>query len=201
MRTRIAVISALILVVVAVPSVLAQQPFSADLRMTMGESMNMDGKVFFSGQKIRMEMKMPRGLTITIVDPAKQTTYMLVPEQKMYLEMNAATMQRRRAPELKPLDINNPCANAPNTTCKKIGTDTVNGRACDKWEFTTSGHVSTFWIDQKLHFPIKTVTENSSMELTSIKEGPQDPALFEVPSDYQKMDMGGMMGGPGPGRP
>ncbi len=197
MRTRLAIISAVIFLFAAVPAVLAQQPFSADLKMAMGESMQMDGKVFFSGQKIRMEMKMPQGESVTIADPAKQTTYMLMPAQKMYMEMNAAMMQRRRTPELKQFDMNNPCANAPNLTCKKIGTDTVHGRTCDKWEFTNSGHVSTFWLDQKLHFPIKVVTENSSMELVNIKEGPQGADLFRVPPDYQKMDMGGMMGGPG----
>lgn len=202
MRVRIAVISALILLFVAVPAVLAQKPtpFSADMKMTMGEGMGMDGKVYFGGQKIRMEMNTPRGQSVMIVDPEKKTTYMLMPEQKMYMEMNAA-MAQRRAPELKPFDINNPCATASNTTCKKVGTETVNGRACDKWEFTTSGHVSTLWLDQKLHFPIKTVADSATMELTNIKVGPQDATLFEVPSDYQKMDMGGMMGGRGPGNP
>jgi hypothetical protein len=32
-------------------------------------------------------------------------------------------------------------------------------------------------------------------EFTNIKEGAQDPALFKVPSGYQKMDLGAMGGG------
>ena len=75
----------------------------------------------------------------------------------------------------------------------------MNGRATDKWEFTTKGDTSTFWIDQKLHFPIKTQAGQATTELTNIKEGAQAASLFEIPSDYQKMDMGGMMGGRGPG--
>jgi hypothetical protein len=32
-------------------------------------------------------------------------------------------------------------------------------------------------------------------ELTNLKVGHQDPALFEIPADYKTMDMGAMMGG------
>jgi outer membrane lipoprotein-sorting protein len=199
-KVRFTLVVLFLMLALAAPA-LAQKPtpFSADMKMTMGNGMGMDGKVYFGGEKIRMEMNTPRGQSVTIVDAPKQTTYLLMPEQKMYMEMNAATAQRRRTPELKPMDINNPCANAPNTTCKKVGTETVNGRSCDKWEFTTSGRTTTYWIDQKLYFPIKMTGEGSTWELTNIKEGPQDVKLFEIPSDYQKMDMGGMMGGRGPG--
>jgi hypothetical protein len=31
------------------------------------------------------------------------------------------------------------------------------------------------------------------MEMTNIKEGPQDASLFEVPAGYQKVEMGGGM--------
>ncbi len=31
------------------------------------------------------------------------------------------------------------------------------------------------------------------MELTNIKEAPQPASLFEIPADYQKMDMSEMM--------
>ncbi len=198
MKLRIAI--AAVLLALLAPAMLAQKPtptpFSADTRTSMSNGTEMQGKIYFSGEKIRMEMDTPRGPMITIVDPAKQITDMLMPERKMYMEMNMAQMApRRRAPELKPMDIDNPCANAPDTTCKKVGTETVNGRACDKWEFTTNGRVTNFWIDQKLYFPIKTQSEAATIELLNIKEGPQDAKLFEVPSDYQKMEMpGGMMG-------
>ncbi len=58
-----------------------------------------------------------------------------------------------------------------------------------------NGKVSNIWIDQKLHFPIKTVSEDSSWELSNIKEGEPSASLFEIPSGYQKMDMGSMMQG------
>ena len=38
-------------------------------------------------------------------------------------------------------------------------------------------------------------------ELHNLKIGPQDPQLFEIPADYTKFDMAGMMGGKGMGMP
>ena len=60
--------------------------------------------------------------------------------------------------------------------------------------------MSNVWIDQKLHFPIKSVSEDSTWELTNIKEGEPDASLFEIPAGYHKMDMGGMMQGMQPPR-
>jgi hypothetical protein len=78
--------------------------------------------------------------------------------------------------------------------------DVVNGRTCDHWEMTDKeGKVTSFWIDQKLHFPLKTVSQNSTMLLSNIKEGEPDAGLFKVPADYHKVDMHGMPpGGGGP---
>jgi hypothetical protein len=74
--------------------------------------------------------------------------------------------------DLKPYDPENPCANQSELTCKKIGVEEVSGRTCDHWEIThKDGTVSNVWIDQKLHFPIKTVSQNSTLLLTNIKEG------------------------------
>ena len=50
-------------------------------------------------------------------------------------------------------------------------------------------------MSQKLHFPIKTVSQDSSWQLTNIKEGQPEASLFEIPPGYQKMDMGSMMQG------
>ena len=86
-------------------------------------------------------------------------------------------------------------------TCKKIGVEEVSGRTCDHWEMTDKqGKVANIWIDQKLHFPIKTVSAGLDMLLTNIKEGEPDASLFQIPAGFHKMDMGGMMP-PGAGGP
>ncbi len=100
-------------------------------------------------------------------------------------------------PSIKPFsDPSNPCAGDAGATCKKVGVEDVNGRTCDHWQIThKDGSVSNVWVDQKLHFPIKSVSPDSTWELTNIKEGEPDASLFVIPSGYRKMDMGGMMQG------
>lgn len=189
---------------VAIASV-AQMPaavpqFSADMKRSDPRGTEMNGKIYFGGKHIRFDMNSPRGEMIMITDADKKTSYMIMPAQKMYMEMNTQGMPNRRGPrmpDVKSYDPTNPCASREGYTCKKVGTETVNGRTCDKWEFTeNSGNgKETVWIDQKLHFPVKTVSaDGGTTEFTNIKEGAQDASLFEVPAGYQKMDMGGMMG-------
>ncbi|MGH9521648.1 MAG: DUF4412 domain-containing protein [Terriglobales bacterium] len=178
--------------------------FSADMKSTGrgGPGGAMNGKIYFGDKKMRFDMNMGGREQFMIHDMASQTSYMVMPQQKMYMEFNSA-MGRGRGPgarmnDIKPVDPSNPCAADPNYTCKKEGTEEVNGRSCDKWVFTNKSNPSdtrTVWVDQKLHFPIKTQsTEGDTWELTNIQEGSQPASLFEVPSGYQKMDMGGMMG-------
>ncbi len=181
-------------------------PFSADMQFTSthgkgGAMHEASGKIYMAHEHMRMDMQGgPGGGAVMITNFATQTTDTLMPEQHMYMEFKADQMQGRRTsigPSIKPLaDPNNPCASMEGSTCKNLGTEQVNGRSCDHWQITDkNGKVSNVWIDQKLHFPIKTVSPDSSWELTNIKEGEPAASLFEIPSGYQKMDMGSMMQG------
>lgn len=206
---------ALLLAVAFAATAVAQIPtgvpqFSADMKATgrSGPGGGMNGKIYFGDKKLRFDMNMGGRQQYMIHDMNTQTSYMVMPQQKMYMEFNSA-MGRGRGPgarmnDIKPVDPSNPCATDTNYTCKKDGTETVNGRSCDKWVFTSKSNpsdVRTVWVDQKLHFPIKTQSsDGDTWELTNIQEGTQPASLFEVPSDYQKMDMGGM-GGHMPQRP
>jgi hypothetical protein len=82
------------------------------------------------------------------------------------------------------------CGDEPGETCKMLGIETVNGRACERWEVTRkNSSKTTAWIDQKLHFPIKMQRVDGSVtEITNIKEGPQDASLFTVPAEYRSFD-------------
>jgi len=182
------------------------QPFSADMQFssTRGGSMTRDvtGKMYFGSGHMRMDMQSagggPHGGSSIITDFKTQTTDILMPEQHMYMEHKAGETQGPRSgmmPSIKPLrDPSNPCANEEGMTCKKIGVEDVNGRTCDHWQITDkNGKVANVWIDQKLHFPIKTVSEDSTWTLTNIKEGEPSASLFQIPAGYTKMDMGSMM--------
>ena len=189
-------------------SALAQMPsppqFSADMTMTSPrQHEQMAGKMFFDKGKMRMDMNTHGQNMSMISDSATQTSYMIMHAQRMYMEIHGTRSPMGRGPQMPDVKqfSENPCASEKNTTCRKVGTETVNGRVCDKWEFTSTNASEnrTAWIDQKTHIPIKTVNaDGTTMEFTNFKEGPQDASHFEVPAGYQKMDMG-MMGGRRPG--
>lgn len=195
--------AALLLLQLATAQTPQLTPFSADMQFSSTRANaphEMDGKMYVSREHMRMDMQGgPGGQAIMITNFANRTTDTLLPAQHMYMEFKSDQTQVRGPgmPSIKPLrDPNNPCANDEGTTCKNLGVEQVNGRSCDHWQITNkNGKVSNVWVDHKLHFPIKTVSEDSTWQLTNIKEGEPDASLFQIPPGYQKMDIGGMMQG------
>lgn len=208
MKNRFAILLTLCTVLLLLGAIaVAQVPaqFSADMMMTPGKSgvPPTNGKFFFSGTKTRMEMSAGGQQMIMITDLDRKVVDQLMPQQQMYMEHAIGQTMGGRGPampEIKAYDPNNPCSNDPNVTCKKVGTEMMNGRMCDKWEFTgkpgTHGVARTLWIDRSNHIPIKTVMpDGMTIEFKNLKEGHQAASLFQVPSGYQKMDLGNMMRG------
>jgi hypothetical protein len=99
----------------------------------------------------------------------------------------------------KTSDVENACgdwlklANNKGGTCHKVGSETLNGRNTVEYEGTNAkGEVSHVWLDPKLRFPVKWQGLSEGGELRNIQEGSQPASLFEVPSGFTRMDMGGM---------
>jgi uncharacterized protein DUF4412 len=175
--------------------------FSADFTTTSHNGEKMTGKWFFSAPKIRMDMtSMPGrdqgpmgGNMSMIMDGATQTNYMLMHGPKMYMELHGER-QNSMSPAMRDMLHQkggvDPCSGTQDCTSRKLGTETVNGRTCDKWEVTSKQSGKTLiWIDQKIHFPVKVQdADGATMEMTNIKEGPQDPSLFKVPAGYRPFD-------------
>ncbi len=202
------IFTALLLLQLAAAQMVQLTPFSADMEFTSTHgrtaSTEMKGKIYVTPQNLRMDMQSgPAGGAVMITTFATKTVDMLMPQQHMYMEYKADDAQSRRAgmaPSITPFrDPSNPCANDEGMTCKKVGVEQVNGRTCDHWQITDkNGKVSNVWIDQTLHFPIKTVSEDSTWQLTNIKEGQPDASLFQIPAGFHKMDLGGMLQGARP---
>lgn len=202
-RTLIPALLLLLALQLASAEVPSFSPFTADLHMTSTKAdrgpQDVTGKIFFGTGHMRMNIDSGGHQTAIITDFATKTSDVLMLEQQMYIE--SKTGQRGRgAPgssvtqDLKPYDPEHPCAAEPDVTCKKIGVEEVNGRTCDHWELTDKqGKVSNLWIDQKLHLPIKIVSDDSTITLSNIKEGQPDASLFKVPDGFRKLDMSGMV--------
>jgi hypothetical protein len=148
------------------------QPFSADMTTIVAKGEQATGKFYFSPPKSRMDMNARGRDVILINDSQTQTGFVLMPQQHIYMEMHAG-QSSPMAPSMPKVetnfDPNNPCAARTDTTCKKLGAETLNGRSCDKWEFTNkNGQTTTAWIDQKLRFPIKTVNADGASVSSAI---------------------------------
>jgi hypothetical protein len=207
-RARLAICLLMLLTISSAFAFQTPLPFSADFSTTSANgTLNMTGKMYFSMPRMRMDMDNPGGGKAAgpfggkmsmVVDGNAKTAYMLMTEQHMYMEfpLDQNSPMTQRMPKFEDMfKGNDPCAGREGTTCKKLGTETVNGRSCDKWLITEkSGKTETFWIDQKIHFVIKAIVGDMTTQYTNIKEGSQDASLFKIPDGYQKMDMSNMGG-------
>ena len=178
--------------------VLAQTEFSADI-VDHGKEKNVMTKLYSGHDKLRFDSPGKDGGVI--MDLKGENYIVLMPQQHMYMTMSANDMENRNAFHFfQTGDVDNACAEwlamATNKggSCKKDGSEMVNGRTTVKYEGTNAkGEGSKVWLDSKLRFPIKWESKDGGGELQNIHEGPQSASLFEIPAGFSKMDMGAMM--------
>ena len=143
----------------------------------------------------------PHGGGAVIVNFATQTSTVLMPQQRMYMEMSIQAQGPRQTYSFFAAgDVQDACGDWQKIshiqagTCHKVGTDTVNGRSAVEYEATnSSGDVTRVWLDAKVRFPLKWQGKNNGGELRNLQDGSQPASLFEAPAGYTKMDMGAMM--------
>lgn len=192
----------LVLLFVAAIS-LAQTEFSADIVSEHKQGSMSNAKVYFAKDKMRIEShdKDPKSMGAFIMNFSTQTSIVIMPAQHMYMEMPASTMNEKGAYNFfRTGDVENACSDWLKTeenhggTCHKVGNETVDGRNTVKYEGTNAkGETSQVWLDPKLRFPVKWTGKNGTGEMKNIQEGSQPSNLFDVPTGFTKMDMGGMM--------
>lgn len=169
------------------PSLAQAAELSANV-ITKADGEEMRGKIFMKGQKIRNEFDAGGQTNVSIVRPDKKVVWMLMPAEKMYMEMPITEEAQEKILIKKPED---------QVKMKLVGTETVNGYECEKYEYevpiSPEGQPSKHftWIAKKLQMPIKAMAADGSfsMEYQDIKVGGVADSLFEVPQDYQKMAM------------
>ena len=158
--------------------------FSADMVMTSGGTTT-TSKIFTKGEKSRME---PQGQpTYSIVRNDKKVMWMVMTDQKTYMEMTADPKQAPQGDKV-----------TGEVSRKLIGKETIDGHSTEKYEVTFKEGNKTEkmyqWIATDIKFMVKMAAVDGSytMEYKNIKMGPQADSLFEVPSGYKKMAMPAM---------
>jgi len=191
-RRKIPLIGGLLTVAVLVvlctcaPSKAAE--FSASMTIDSAQGGKMTGKVYVKGNWLRQDLDTPMGVQSVIVNPEDNLMYVLMPGQPIYVEMEnqQVTLNEEESIESKLSDV---------ADVKKTGKEKIQGYTCIKYLVTyhdSNLGKSTIWVSEKLNYPIKVYTESpqdtATIIYSDIVEGNVDPALFEIPEGYKKMD-------------
>ncbi len=162
--------------------------YACDIAFTDGAK-KVTGRMVVGGPGLqRMEMKTEEGSVVMIMRQDQKQMHMLMVDQKMAMTM---PMNPKQAP------IGSQAMSDPTATWKKTGSETVNGVACDRYEFASKDGKGIGWIDAKLGVMVRAQdgAGKGQADFTNYTIGAQKADLFEVPKDYQVMaGMGGMGG-------
>src|SRR5688572_25110262 len=128
MFKRLTLSFALCAAAVAGPSYAATLPiptveYSADRAMQM-EAGTIEGKVYSSKGKERMETSMKGMTSVMILRTDKKESYMLMPAQKMYMQMDFSKAQAQSGSQ--PADS--------NVEITEVGTETIEGQSTTKYK-------------------------------------------------------------------
>jgi hypothetical protein len=158
--------------------------FTADWFNTR-QSVTNQGKIYVKDDMICIEVLEGPELGIIIADQGKRFSIVMLPNEKIYIEVP------------KNLSILEPDTDMIMGSEKKLmGTETVNGRSCDKYQYVTTGTTTatiTQWIAKDLKYPVKIVYHGeggNTAEVINIKEGPVGANAFHVRPGYTKKEVG-----------
>jgi len=154
--------------------------FSADMVNT-SKAATISQKFFVNGNKSRMES--PESIVIIRMD--KNVMWMLMSQQKMYMEQPLDPSKIPATSEKYPGEMERTL----------VGKEAIDGRTTEKYRitYTVNGMKVTVyqWLAPDLGMPVKTAAEDGSwtMEYKNIETGSQPDSLFEIPSGYSKFTM------------
>ncbi len=179
------------------PEAVLAADFSADQVIT-SNGKTMKGKIYFASDRWRSEMSGSEGIhPVTIGRMDKKVMWMLIPDRKAYMEMSLRPDKVPQTEEKLDKEVSR----------KKIGSETIDGHPCDKYEVTVTSNGRTDrmfqWVATDIHFPIKTASADGKTvtEYKNVKMGKPADSLFETPKGYRRMAMPGGMGGMPDGMP
>ncbi len=166
-----------------IPGMAWSAEFSALMMVKDGGKM-MPGKIFFQNGKMRQEFQDEEGQTITIVRPDQKKIWVVLPQDRTYLEIALKSRLPGQFIQIPPDALQK----------RLVGTETVCGYATDKYEVTVRGgkegiEKQTFWMVKKFGVPIKVVCKDRDfcIEYRSIKEGGVAERLFDPPPGFKKV--------------
>jgi hypothetical protein len=179
---RLRVVLGWLLLVLAVPSLATGAEFSAKMMVKDGAKV-MPGRIYVQDGMMRQEFIDERGQTITMVRPDKKVIWVIIPQERVYMEMPLKTCLPGQFIQIPPQAV----ARHP------VGHERLEGYNTEKIQVSVPGaagvEIQTFWVAKKLGLPIKMEcrTRHFSLEYQSIKEGKVPERLFNLPVGLKKL--------------
>jgi len=199
--TIIITLTALLFIGLSLIPNLQAAEFSADMEISSRGEIIGRGKIFIKGDISRHEMGQD-GHKVTVINRSdKGVVWTLIPQNRSYLEAAIGYEDDEMIPENWSKDL--------EKEATRLGSETVNGIKCNKYELTDDeGGKITYWISKKDNIPVRIVTPDSEVNYRNIRFSHQPDQLFQIPAGYRKFalpkmpgmpGMGNMQGGPGGG--
>jgi hypothetical protein len=155
----------------------------------------METRVYYLPGHQRNEIDMGTGEQVMLLDFERRVSYMLMPAEKVYMEMPmGAHGMGAFAPEDDP---------EGKVEHEVLGRETIDGQSTTKYRFEVTtpegSSKGLVWVtDDGILMRSESETTTGAddqapgrvvITLKDLRIGPQDPALFELPADYHKMDL------------
>lgn len=177
-----------------------QAEYSAD-SVVQNEEGTIEQHIYVTPTKERKEMLTGAGDgAVQIFRHDNKVMWQVMPSQKMYMEHQYG---QSKSNDVSSWDFEETVVGEETldgirvTKYKTIATST-DGKKYGGFSWRTKEGIS---IKQDLLYKEGNEKKRMFTELKNVKIGRQDPQLFEIPKDFTKFDMGGMMGRQGMGQP
>jgi hypothetical protein len=178
---------------------LATHEFSAEVvqRDAAGTAAGPPAKIYVRRGKVRIETpQAPDGFFLV---GAADTALFVRPAQRIFMDAKQSTLLTQ---VFVPIDPSNPCpqwqvaardAGAEGAgldwRCERIETPVAEGRGTVLYRVQAADRQSRQWVDASLEFPVKLrAADGTTLVLEHIRVEPQPSSLFDLPSNYRKLD-------------
>lgn len=143
--------------------------------------------VYYAPKKMRFEQQTPVGKTVTIMRADKGVMWIINPDGQTYMEMKL---------DQDAMDAKSGIIRPETAGLKKVGSDSVEGFSCTKYEVPHGG--GTVCMAEGVEVALKLeAPDGTTIFLRDIKTGGLDDSLFEIPEGLKKVSFPGMMMPPG----
>ena len=134
--------------------------FSAEAVQNAPQAQPQVSRMYVGDGRVRTERTLNGEQAVEIIDMKRRTVVLILPQQGTYMmrEEDAGTAKSASNSDTQNPDAG-PCAGVPGAQCRKLGTETIDGRETDKWEmvvnYNGNGTKALYWIDQERGLPLK----------------------------------------------